>query len=54
MKTLLTVSAIALILLGIVMIVIGAIKVILPPPVTGVGFILIAVVFFRLRQESKK
>lgn len=44
--------SILLVLLGIVMIVIGFINkpIILAPPITGVGFILISLVFLKLRD----
>ena len=51
MKTLLTISAVVLVLLGITMLGIGIQAGILAPPVTGVGFLLIAGVFFRMRKE---
>ena len=51
MKMLLTISAVVLVLLGITMLGIGIQAGILAPPVTGVGFLLIAGVFFRMRKE---
>jgi multidrug transporter EmrE-like cation transporter len=50
MNSLKKLVALALIILGIVMIYIGgfhAPKVILPPIITGIGFFLIALVFFK-------
>jgi len=50
-STTLLLSAIILILLGAVMIVIGINAGFLPPPITGLGFIIIAIVFLKLRDE---
>lgn len=52
MKTnqLLLITAILLILIGLAMIIIGIRAGILPPPLTGIGFILIALVFLQLKK----
>ncbi len=49
-NSLLTIAAVALILIGIAMIVIGIQSGILPPPLTGVGFFFIAAVFLILKE----
>lgn len=49
-NTLLSSVSVLLILLGVTMIVIGIKAGFLPPPITGVGFILIALVFLKLRD----
>ena len=49
---LLTYSAGMLMLIGAAMIIIGFVAQILPPPLTGVGFIFIAVVFLKLREHK--
>lgn len=46
----LTLAAFLLALLGIIMIVLGTRANILPPTITGVGFIIIAVVFWKLKD----
>lgn len=48
---LLSVAAILLIILGAVMIYLGINASILPPAITGVGFLVIAAVFLALRQK---
>jgi drug/metabolite transporter (DMT)-like permease len=48
-NSLLTVAAFLLFIFGIYMIYLGARGNILPPTVTGVGFIIIAAVFWKLR-----
>lgn len=48
-NSLLTVAAFLLFVLGIYMVYLGTRANILPPTVTGVGFIIIAVVFWKLR-----
>ena len=47
-KTLLSVAAFLLLVLGIYMIYLGSSKNMLPPTVTGAGFIIIAAVFWKL------
>jgi drug/metabolite transporter (DMT)-like permease len=48
-NSLLTVAAFLLFVLGIYMIYLGTRANILPPTITGVGFIVIAAVFWKLR-----
>jgi drug/metabolite transporter (DMT)-like permease len=48
-NSLLTVAAFLLFVLGIYMIYLGTKANILPPTITGVGFIVIAAVFWKLR-----
>jgi hypothetical protein len=43
-------AALALLLLGLWMIVIGIQHKLLPPPLTGIGFIIIAFVFFGRKE----
>lgn len=50
---LLTLSATALIIIGVAMIVIGIVAKILPPPLTGIGFFFIAAVFLAMRDKSE-
>jgi xanthine/uracil permease len=49
-STLIT-AAILLMLLGIYMIYLGSDKKILPPTITGVGFIIISIAFLALRNK---
>ena len=46
---LLALAAVLLLILGIYMIILGTRANILPPTITGVGFIVIAAVFWKLR-----
>jgi drug/metabolite transporter (DMT)-like permease len=48
-NSLLTVAAFLLFVLGVYMIYLGTKANILPPTITGVGFIIIAAVFWKLR-----
>jgi drug/metabolite transporter (DMT)-like permease len=48
-NSLLTVAAFLLFILGVYMIYLGTKANILPPTVTGVGFVIIAAVFWKLR-----
>jgi hypothetical protein len=50
-NVLLSLSAILLVILGAYMIYLGTDKNILPPTVTGIGFIVIAFVFLGLRKR---
>lgn len=46
------IAAVILLLLGVLMIIIGLQAHILPPPITGVGFILIAFIFLREKKSG--
>ena len=49
-NNLLAIAAILLLILGIIMIILGRRANILPPTITGVGFIVIAIAFWGLRN----
>lgn len=48
-RSLLSLAAFLLLILGIIMILLGARANILPPAITGFGFIIIAAVFWKLK-----